>query len=85
MNTNIQKGNGGGWKRLPPFLFIVTKKDKDMSKKKEVLKRKLARLEHSLSKEQTRTTQVMNNIGWGTGMRCTKCTPSLEEGYKEYN
>ena len=50
-----------------------------MSKKKEVLERKLARLEDSLSKEQTRTTQVMNNIGWGTGMRCTKCTPSFRK------
>lgn len=48
-----------------------------MSKKKEVLQRRLARLEESLSKEQARITQVMNNIGWGTGMRCTKCTPSF--------
>lgn len=48
-----------------------------MSKKKKVLERRLARLESSLSKEQARTTQVMNNIGWGTGMRCTKCTPSF--------
>lgn len=50
-----------------------------MSKKKEVLERRLARLESSLSKEQTRITQVMNNIGWGTGMRCTKCTPSFRK------
>lgn len=48
-----------------------------MSKKKEVLERRLARLESSLSKEQTRTTQVMNNIG--LGMRCTKCTPSFRK------
>lgn len=50
-----------------------------MSKKKEVLERRLARLESSLSKEQARTTQVMNNISWGTGMRCTKCTPSFRK------
>lgn len=50
-----------------------------MSKKKEVLERRLARLESSLSKEKARTTQVMNNIGWGTGMRCTKCTPSFRK------
>lgn len=48
-----------------------------MSKKKEALQRRLDRLEESLSKEQARTTRVMNNIGWGTGMRCTKCTPSF--------
>lgn len=50
-----------------------------MSKKKEVLARRLTRLESSLSKEQARTTQVMNNIGWGAGMRCTKCTPSFRK------
>ena len=50
-----------------------------MSKKKEVLERRLTRLEESLSKEQARTTRVMNNIGWGTGMRCTKCTPSFRK------
>lgn len=50
-----------------------------MNKKKEALERRLARLESSLSKEQARTTQVVNNIGWGTGMRCTKCTPSFRK------
>lgn len=50
-----------------------------MNKKKEALERRLARLESSLSKEQARTTQVMNNIGWGTRMRCTKCTPSFHK------
>lgn len=50
-----------------------------MSKQKEILERRLARLEESLSKEQARTTRVMNNIGWGTGMRCTKCTPSFRK------
>lgn len=51
----------------------------NINKKKEALKRRLARLESSLSKEQARTTQVMNNIGWGTGMRRTKCTPSFRK------
>ena len=50
-----------------------------MNNKKYLLERRLARLEESLSKEQARTTRVMNNIGWGTGMRCTKCTPSSAE------
>lgn len=50
-----------------------------MNKKKEALERRLTRLESSLSKEQARTTQIMNNIDWGTGMRCTKCTPSFRK------
>lgn len=76
---NIRQENGGDRKRLPPFLFISTIRINDMSKKKETLERRLARLESSLSKEQAKTTQVMNNIGWGTGMRCTKCTPSFRK------
>lgn len=56
-----------------------------MNNKKYLLERRLARLEESLSKEQARTTRAMNNIGWGTGMRCTKCTPSFrrEDEQKE--
>lgn len=50
----------------------------NMSKRKEVLERKLSRLETSLSKEKEKTTRVMNNIGWGAGMRRTKCTPSFK-------
>lgn len=50
-----------------------------MNKKQETLERRLTRLELSLSKEQERTTKVMNNIGWGTGVRCTKCTPSFRK------
>lgn len=46
-------------------------------KRRETLLNRLSRLEISLSKEKGRTTKVMNNIGWGTGMRCTKCTPSF--------
>lgn len=48
-----------------------------MKNKKEVLERRLARYKHSLFKEQQRLHGVINNIGWGTGMRCTKCTPSF--------
>lgn len=46
-------------------------------KRRETLLNRLSRLEISLSKEKERTTKVMNNIGWGTGMRCTKCSPSF--------
>lgn len=45
--------------------------------KKEALNRRLSRLQDSLRKEQEKTTRVMNNIGWGAGMRRTKCTPSF--------
>lgn len=48
-----------------------------MSKKKEALERRLKRLEEALSKEGERLRKVINNIGWGTGMRSTKCTPSF--------
>lgn len=48
-----------------------------MRNKKEALKRRLERLKDSLFKEQQRLRGVINNIGWGTGMRCTKCTPSF--------
>lgn len=57
----------------------------NMSKRKEALERQLSRLETSLLKEKGRTTRVMNNIGWGAGMRRTKCTPSFrrEDELKE--
>lgn len=48
-----------------------------MRNKKEALKRRLERLKDSLFKEQQRLHGVINNIGWGTGMRCIKCTPSF--------
>lgn len=48
-----------------------------MKKRRETLLNRLSRLEISLSKEKGRTTKFMNNIGWGTGMRYTKCTPSF--------
>ena len=44
---------------------------------KTVLEHRLERLEAALSKEDERIKRVINNIGWGTGMRCTKCTPSF--------
>ena len=47
--------------------------------KREVLERKLVRLEESLSKERQRLIRVSNNIPWGAGMRRTKCTPSFRK------
>lgn len=41
------------------------------------MERRLDRLEESLRKEQERIRGVIDRIGWGTGMRCTKCTPSF--------
>lgn len=48
-----------------------------MKYKKVTLQKRLERLEESRSKENARLTQVANNIGWGAGMRRTKCTPSF--------
>ena len=48
-----------------------------MAYKKETLVKRLERLEESRRKENERLTRVSNNIGWGAGMRQTKCTPSL--------
>lgn len=48
-----------------------------MKYKKEILQKRLERLEESRRKENERLTRVSNNIGWGTGMRRTKCTPSF--------
>lgn len=49
------------------------------------LRNRLARLEESLYKEKLRLHKVNENIGWGTGMRRTKCTPSFrrEDELKE--
>ncbi len=47
--------------------------------KKEVLERRLVRLEESLLKERQRLSRVSNNIPWGAGMRRTKCTPSFRK------
>ena len=48
-----------------------------MKYKRATLEKRLERLEESRSKENARLTRVMNNIGWGAGMRRTKCTPSF--------
>lgn len=48
-----------------------------MKYKKETLVKRLERLEESRRKENERLTTVANNIGWGAGMRRTKCTPSF--------
>lgn len=52
---------------------------------KKVLELRLERLELSLTKERTRLNKVIGNIGWGAGMRRTKCTPSFrrEDELKE--
>ena len=47
-----------------------------MKYKKATLQKRLERLEES-RKENARLTRVANNIGWGAGMRRTKCTPSF--------
>lgn len=41
------------------------------------LRRRLERLEESLRNEKMRLHRRIDNTGWGTGMRCTKCTPSF--------
>ena len=41
------------------------------------LRARLARLEESLRNEKMRLHRQIDNTGWGTGMRCTKCTPSF--------
>lgn len=44
---------------------------------KETLQKKLASLEHLLHNEKLRLHKSIDNIGWGTGMRCTKCSRSF--------
>lgn len=41
------------------------------------LRSRQARLEESLHNEKMRLHRQIDNTGWGTGMRCTKCTPSF--------
>jgi hypothetical protein len=43
---------------------------------KQLLNSKL-KLEASIEKENEKTIRVMNNIGWGAGMRRTKVSPSF--------
>lgn len=49
--------------------------------KRATLEKRLARLEESLHKEKLRLHGVIDDTGWGAGMRRTRCTPSfrLEE------
>lgn len=45
--------------------------------KRATLEKRLGRLEESLHKEKMRLHGVIDNTGWGAGMRRTKCTPSF--------
>ena len=45
--------------------------------KRAMLEKRLERLEKSLYKEKMRLHSVIDNTGWGAGMRRTKCTPSF--------
>lgn len=45
--------------------------------KRATLEKRLERLEKSLYKEKMRLHSVIDNTGWGAGMRRTKCTPSF--------
>lgn len=45
--------------------------------KRATLEKRLERLETSLYKEKRRLHCVIGNMGWGTGMRRTRCTPSF--------
>ena len=45
--------------------------------KRSTLEKRLERLEESLYKEKMRLHGVIDNTGWGTGTRRTKCTPSF--------
>lgn len=45
--------------------------------KRTTLEKRLERLEKSLYKEKMRLYSVIDNTGWGAGMRRTKCTPSF--------
>lgn len=48
-----------------------------MTYKRVILEKRLERLEEARRKENARLTRVVDNMGWGTGMRCAKCTPSF--------
>lgn len=53
--------------------------------KRSALEKRLSSLNEQLSREQEKSTRVMNNIGWGAGMRRTKVAPSFckEDEIKE--
>lgn len=43
------------------------------------LKSKILKLENSLIKASEKSKSVINNMGWGEGMRKNKCTPSFKQ------
>lgn len=45
--------------------------------KRATLEKRLERLEESLHKEKSRLHGVIDNTGWGAGIRRAKCTPSF--------
>lgn len=44
---------------------------------RETLLKRLEKLEARLYDEKMRLHRMIDNTGWGAGMRCTKCTPSF--------
>ena len=46
---------------------------------KETLQKRLKRLVERLYNEKLRLHRVIDNIGWGAGMRRVKCTPSFQK------
>ncbi len=44
---------------------------------RETLLKRLEKLEARLYEEKMRLHRMIDKTGWGTGMRCTKCTPSF--------
>ena len=43
------------------------------------LRKRLEKLEERLHSEKLRLHHQIGAIGWGTGMRCTRCTPSFRQ------
>lgn len=43
------------------------------------LEKQLQKLRDRLEREEENVRRVSNNIGWGAGMRRTKCTPSFRK------
>ncbi len=46
--------------------------------KRSTLEKRLEQLEEKLYLERLRQHRVIDNIGWGKGMRCSRCTPSFQ-------
>ena len=45
----------------------------------KTLQNRLKRLEERLYNEKLRLHRMIDDMGWGTGMRCAKCTPSFRK------